>query len=190
MTAADLQASRGKVDYLVIALPELRDAAQALADDRQTKGLSSRVVVTDEIYDVQLGRRQPGYPTQSFCVGSCRMGPRYVVLAGRAARLPRLKEAGVHRRPRPDDVHSLGLFGCDTALSTSTATARRMSRSVASLRHPQESWRLPGQVEPTKRGQFRWTLPARCCWPTSRTRRRSFPRDSDWVADLLPEGMP
>ena len=39
------------MDYLVIASPALRDAAQQLADYRQRRALASRVVGIDEIYD-------------------------------------------------------------------------------------------------------------------------------------------
>ena len=118
MTAADLQLATDPVEYLVIAPPGLRDAAQQLADYRQTKGLSSRVVGTDEIYDsFNWGVASPEALREFLRHVSGTWGVRYVVLAGMGSFDYRdLGGRGEPQAPTLMTSTPNGLFGCDNCL--------------------------------------------------------------------------
>ena len=110
---------RDRVDYVVITSPDLQDAAQSLADYRQSKGLSSRVVTTQEIYDsVNHGLADP-HAIQTFIASAIRnWKTRYVVLVGRGSFDYRnLLGAGAPQAPTLLTVTPQGLYGCDTCLA-------------------------------------------------------------------------
>jgi hypothetical protein len=120
MTAADLQSSRDRVNYLVIAPPALQDAAQALAKYRQDKGLSSRVVSTSEIYDsYNWGVASPN-AVRDFLRQAVRgWDVRYVTLVGLGSFDYRdLGGKGELPMAAPTLMTSTpnGLFGCDNCL--------------------------------------------------------------------------
>lgn len=119
MTAADLQTTRDHVDYLVIAPPVLRDAAQTLADYRQGRGLNSRVVDTDEIYDSYNNGIPSPYAVRDFLRQTARTwGVRYVVLVGIGSYDYRdLKALGEPQAPTLLTSTPYGLYGCDNCLA-------------------------------------------------------------------------
>ena len=118
MTAADLQYSRDRVDYLVIAAPELRDAAQALADYREARGLASRVVGTDEIYDsFSWGMATPEALRDFLRFATRSWGVRFVVLAGPGTF--DYRDLGDRLEPQVPTLMTStpsGLFACDSCL--------------------------------------------------------------------------
>jgi len=119
MTAADLQTSLDRVDYLVIAPPVLRGAAQQLADYRQTTGLSSRVVGTDEIYDsFNWGVASPTAVREFLRQVVGPWGVRYVALVGMGSFDYRdLGGRGAPQAPTLMTSTPNGLFGCDNCLA-------------------------------------------------------------------------
>ena len=75
----------GAADYLVITAAALRSAAQELADYRSSRGLATRVVTTQEIYDEFSAGLPSPFGIRDFiaCAATTwRPAPRYVVLAG------------------------------------------------------------------------------------------------------------
>lgn len=119
MTAADLQTTRDRVSYLVIAPPALRDAAQTLADYRQGRGLNSRVVGTDEIYDSYNWGIASPYAVRDFLrqVVSA-WGVRYGVLVGIGTLDYRdLMGLGEPQAPTLMTSTPNGLYGCDNCLA-------------------------------------------------------------------------
>lgn len=131
----DLQLATDPVDYLVIAPLGSRDAAQQLADYRQTKGLSSRVVGTDEIYDsFNWGIASPEalreFLRRLAGPGACATSSwlAWVALITGTSEGAASPRRPPRRRPPPTACSA-----ATTALWISTATAHRTSRLVASL---------------------------------------------------------
>ncbi len=84
-TPSDLRDRTNAADYVVITVPQLQAAVQALADYRQGKGLSSKVVLLEDIYDeFNAGLSEPP-AIRTFlqhAASAWAIAPRYVVLAG------------------------------------------------------------------------------------------------------------
>jgi autotransporter-associated beta strand protein len=81
----DLKATTNEAQYVVITVPELKPAAQALADYRGTKGLKTMVVLLDDIYDefnAGLANPEAIRAFLTYATFKWQTGPRYVVLAG------------------------------------------------------------------------------------------------------------
>lgn len=118
MTAGDLGSVTDRVDYLVIAPPELRDAAQSLADYRQTTGLASRVVGTEEIYDsFNWGIASPEAIREGLRHLTPAWGIRYVALVGPGSFDYRdLGGRGEPRLPTLMTSTPQGLYACDNCL--------------------------------------------------------------------------
>lgn len=84
-TEAASRSVRSGGQYLVIAPPELRDAALRLAAYRAGGGLSTAVVDTDQIFDELSAGIPTPHALRSFVAGALatwRTKPRYLVLAG------------------------------------------------------------------------------------------------------------
>ncbi len=113
MTAADLQTTRDRVDYLVIAPPALVDAAQTLADYRH-----GRVVGTDEIYDsYNWGIASPHAVRDFLRRAASNWGVRYVALVGIGSFDYRdLGGKGEPQAPTLLTSTPNGLYGCDNCL--------------------------------------------------------------------------
>jgi hypothetical protein len=82
---ADLRATTNEAQYVVITVPELKTAAQSLADYRATKGLKTMVVLLEDIYDnFNNGLPDPNAIRSflSYATFKWQTSPRYVVLAG------------------------------------------------------------------------------------------------------------
>lgn len=82
---SDLRRSGNAADYLVITTAALVPAAQELADLRAARGLASRVVAVEDIYDeFAFGRRDPRAIRDflAYAHAGWSTPPRYVVLAG------------------------------------------------------------------------------------------------------------
>jgi hypothetical protein len=82
---SDLTNTANAADYLVLAPMELKEAAQALADYRQSKGLTAMVVDLEDIYDeFNHGISSPeaikAFVTHAY--HNWTQSPSYVVLAG------------------------------------------------------------------------------------------------------------
>jgi hypothetical protein len=190
MTAADLQ-SRDQVDYLVIAPPLLQDAAQELADYRQGKGLSSRVVGTDEIYDSYRGVASPHAVREFLRQAASNWGVRYVVLVGLGSYDYRdLEGKGEPQAPTLMTSTPNGLFGCDNCLADfdgdgapDVAIGRIPAASAADLQTYLSKVKAyeGGTVSLSGAGVM---LLADKSDPAA----GYFPQDSDWVAELLPSG--
>lgn len=118
MTTGDLASVTDRVDYLVIAPPELRDAAQSLADYRQATGLTSRVVGTEEIYDsFNWGIASPEAVREGLRHLTPAWGIRYVVLAGPGSFDYRdLGGRGEPQLPTLMTSTPQGLYACDNCL--------------------------------------------------------------------------
>ncbi len=83
--AADLRDNRAGADYLVIAPAALQDAAQALVNYRQTRGLTVKLVELEAVYDqFSHGIAGPGAIRDFLAYAHANWGrkPRYAVLAG------------------------------------------------------------------------------------------------------------
>ncbi len=83
--ASDLAASYHSVDYLVLTTAELQDAAQGLADYRQSRGLDTLVVDLADVYDEFNHGLAEAPAIRDFLAHayqSWAQAPRYVVLAG------------------------------------------------------------------------------------------------------------
>lgn len=84
-SAAELTSRKQRVDYLVLAPPELREAAQRLADYRQRLGLETLVVDLDQVMDeFNAGISDPRAIRDflTYAYSRWNQPPRYVVLAG------------------------------------------------------------------------------------------------------------
>jgi Peptidase family C25 len=83
---AGLRSSRNGADYLVITAQSLRTAAQALADYRRGRGLSTQLVTVDDIMDdFADGLLDPAaiHELVAYAAASWQTHPRYVTLAGK-----------------------------------------------------------------------------------------------------------
>lgn len=84
-TAPSLLSTGNRADYLVIAPPALRDAAERLADLRRAQGLTAMVADLDQIMDTfNAGVSDPRALRSFLTYARTRwsQGPRYVALAG------------------------------------------------------------------------------------------------------------
>jgi hypothetical protein len=192
MIAADLQSSSDPVDYLIIAPPALVDAAQTLANYRQGKGLSSRVVGTDEICDsYNWGVASPHAVRDFLRDAFHNWGVRYVVLVGTGSFDYRdLGGKGEPQAPTLMTSTPNGLFGCDNCLvdfdgdgAPDMAVGRIPAASVVDLQT------YLAKVEAYEKG----TVPlyqagAMLLADKPDPAAGYFPQDSDWVAELLPSG--
>ncbi len=192
MTAADLQYSRDRVDYLVIASPELRDAAQELADYREARGLASRVVGTDEIYDsFSWGMATPEALRDFLRFATRNWGVRFVVLAGPGTF--DYRDLGNQLEPQVPTLMTStpsGLFACDSCLvdfdgdgAPDVPISRIPATTAADIQL------VVGKVSAYEKSaaplrQARLLLLADRSDPAA----GSFSRDSDAVAQLLPPG--
>ena len=193
MTAADLQSSSDPVDYLIIAPPALVDAAQTLADYRQGKGLSSRVVGTDEIYDSYNWGVASPHAVRDFLRDAFRnWGVRYVVLAGIGSFDYRdLGGKGEPQAPTLMTSTPNGLFGCDNCLvdfdgdsAPDMAIGRIPAASVVDLQT------YLAKVEAYEKGTVPlYNAGAMLLADKPDSAAGYFPQDSDWVAELLPSGI-
>jgi hypothetical protein len=83
--ANDLKSTEHEIDYLVVHGPGLEDGAAALAADRTAKGLSSKVVSIEDVYNAFNHGIRDGRALKAFLGYAYRQwlkSPRYVVLAG------------------------------------------------------------------------------------------------------------
>ena len=83
---AGLRSSRNGADYLVITAESLRTAAQALADYRKGRGLSTQLVTVEDVMDdFADGLLDPAAIHQlvTFAAANWQSRPRYVTLAGK-----------------------------------------------------------------------------------------------------------
>ncbi|MFZ1573726.1 MAG: C25 family cysteine peptidase, partial [Chromatiaceae bacterium] len=190
MTAADLGSARDRVDYLVIAPPALREAAQTLADYRQGRALDSRVVGVDEIYDsYNWGVASPHALREFLRWATQSWGVRYVVLAGTGSFDYRdLWGQGELQAPTLMTSTPFGLFGCDNCLvdfngdgAPDVALGRIPAANEADLQaylakvdvYEKEAVPLPQAA-------------AMLLADKSDPAAGYFSRDSDWVAEQLP----
>jgi hypothetical protein len=84
-TAPSLLSKANRADYLVIAPPALRDAAERLADLRRAQGLTAMVADLDQIMDTFNAGVSDPHALRSFLTYArtqWSQGPRYVALAG------------------------------------------------------------------------------------------------------------
>ena len=193
MTAADLQSSSDPVDYLIIAPPALVDAAQTLANYRQGKGLSSRVVGTDEIYDsYNWGVASPHAVRDFLRDAFHNWGVRYVVLVGIGSFDYRdLGGKGEPQTPTLMTSTPNGLFGCDNCLvdfdgdsAPDMAIGRIPAASVVDL----QTYLV--KVEAYEKGTVSlYNAGAMLLADKPDSAAGYFPQDSDWVAELLPSGI-
>ncbi|NMQ19477.1 hypothetical protein E4P82_09865 [Candidatus Competibacter phosphatis] len=193
MTAADLQSSSDPVDYLIIVPPALVDAAQTLADYRQGKGLSSRVVGTDEIYDsYNWGVASPHAVRDFLRDAFHNWGVRYVVLVGIGSFDYRdLGGKGEPQAPTLMTSTPNGLFGCDNCLvdfdgdgAPDMAIGRIPAASVVDLQT------YLAKVEAYEKGTVSlYQAGAMLLADKPDSAAGYFPQDSDWVAELLPSGI-
>lgn len=193
MTAADLQSSSDPVDYLIIAPPALVDAAQTLANYRQGKGLSSRVVGTDEIYDsYNWGVASPHAVRDFLRDAFHNWGVRYVVLVGIGSFDYRdLGGKGEPQAPTLMTSTPNGLFGCDNCLvdfdgdgAPDMAVGRIPAASVVDLQT------YLAKVEAYEKGTVSlYQAGAMLLADKPDSAAGYFPQDSDWVAELLPSGI-
>jgi hypothetical protein len=80
-----LKAHRNEGRYVVITVPDLKDSAEELAAYRKNQGLSSHVVLLEDIYDeFNAGNADPAAIRSflAFAVRYWKEAPEYVVLAG------------------------------------------------------------------------------------------------------------
>ncbi len=193
MTAADLKSSRDRVDYLIIAPPVLVDAAQALADYRQGKGLVSRVVGTDEIYDsYNWGIATPHAVREFLRQAALNWYVHHVALVGIGSfdyRNPMGK--GEPQAPTLMTSTPNGLFGCDNCLADfdgdgapDLAIGRIPAASTADLQTYLDKVKAYEKVQVSLR-QAGTLLLADKTDPAA----GYFSQDSDWVAELLPSGI-
>lgn len=192
MTAADLQSSSDPVDYLIVAPPALVDAAQALANYRQGKGLSSRVVGTDEIYDsYNWGVASPHAVRDFLRDAFHNWGVRYVVLVGIGSFDYREGSKGEPQAPTLMTSTPNGLFGCDNCLvdfdgdgAPDMAIGRIPAASVVDLQT------YFAKVEAYEKGTVSlYNAGAMLLADKPDSAAGYFPQDSDWVAELLPSGI-
>jgi hypothetical protein len=193
MTAADLQSSSDPVDYLIIAPPALVDAAQTLADYRQGKGLSSRVVGTDEIYDsYNWGVASPHAVRDFLRDAFHNWSVRYVVLLGIGSFDYRdLGGKGEPQAPTLMTSTPNGLFGCDNCLvdfdgdgAPDMAIGRIPAASVVDLQT------YLAKVKAYEKGTVSlYNAGAMLLADKPDPAAGYFPQDSDWVAELLPSGI-
>ncbi|MFZ1326453.1 MAG: C25 family cysteine peptidase [Candidatus Contendobacter sp.] len=110
-----------QISYLVLTAPGLQAAAQTLADYRQSRGQSSRVVTTQEIYDSRNGGIANPYAVQQFLTHAIsRWGVRHIVLVGTGSFDYRdLKASGEPQVPTLLTATPNGLYGCDNCLADS-----------------------------------------------------------------------
>jgi hypothetical protein len=192
MTAANLKSSRDRVDYLIIAPPVLVDAAQALADYRQDKGLDSRVVGTDEIYDSYNWGIATPHAVREFLRQAARnWDVRHVALVGIGSFDYRnLMGKGEPQAPTLMTSTPNGLFGCDNCLADfdgdgapDLAIGRIPAASTTDLQTYLDKVKAyeKGQVSLRQAGTL---LLADKTDPAA----GYFSNDSDWVAELLPAG--
>jgi len=193
MTAADLQTTRDQVDYLVIAPPVLRDAAQALADYRQGRGLNSRVVGTDEIYDSYNGGVASPYAVRDFLRQTARTwGARYAVLVGIGSYDYRdLMGLGEPQAPTLLTSTPYGLYGCDNCLADfdgdgapDLAISRIPAASAADVQTYLAKVKTYEQRTVTLRQAGALFLADK-----RDSEAGNFAQDSDSLAALLPAGM-
>lgn len=81
----DLKDNTHRVDYLVIYGPGLRDGAEQLAADRASKGLRTKIVPVESVFDAFSHGIRDGRAIKTFLGYAYRQwetGPRYVVIAG------------------------------------------------------------------------------------------------------------
>ncbi|MER2601747.1 MAG: C25 family cysteine peptidase, partial [Candidatus Competibacter phosphatis] len=192
MTAADLQSSSDPVDYLIIAPPALVDAAQTLADYRQGKGLSSRVVGTDEIYDsYNWGIASPHAVRDFLRDAFHNWSVRYVVLVGIGSFDYREGSKGEPQAPTLMTSTPNGLFGCDNCLvdfdgdgAPDMAIGRIPAASAVDLQT------YLTKVEAYEKGTVSLTQAGVMLLADKPDSAAGyFPQDSDWVAELLPSGI-
>ena len=84
-SSSNLSKRHNKADYLVIAPEELKDAAQSLADYRQSQGLKTMVVLLEDIMDeFNTGIYSPEAIRDflTYAYQNWRGHPKYVVLLG------------------------------------------------------------------------------------------------------------
>jgi hypothetical protein len=84
-TAPSLLSTGNRAEYLVIAPPALRDAAERLADLRRAQGLTAMVAGLDQIMDTFNAGVSDPHALRSFLTYArtqWSQGPRYVALAG------------------------------------------------------------------------------------------------------------
>ena len=188
MTAADLQTTRDRVDYLVIAPPTLVDAAQALADYRH-----GRVVGTDEIYDSYNWGIASPYAVRDFLRrADGQWGVRYVVLAGIGSFDYRdLGGKGEPQAPTLLTSTPNGLYGCDNCLvdfdgdgAPDVAIGRIPAASAADFQAYLSKVKAYEQKAVSLR-QAGALLLADKRDPEA----GNFAQDSDSLATLLPSGM-
>lgn len=82
---SDLRDVANEAEHVIITVPLLSEGAQALADHRAAKGLKSRVVLLEDIYDEFSGGVAEPVGIRRFlryAVNQWSVGPRYAVLAG------------------------------------------------------------------------------------------------------------
>ena len=83
---AGLRSSRNGADYLVITAQSLRPAAQALADYRKGRGLSTQLVTVEDVMDdFADGLLDPAamHELVTYAAANWQPRPRYVALAGK-----------------------------------------------------------------------------------------------------------
>ncbi len=108
-----------QVDYVVITTPTLADAAAALADYRASTGLTTRVILLDDIYATfSDGIETPHAIRDLLRYATRKWGTRYAVLAGLGSMDYRdLYGLGEEIVPSPMTATPFGLFACDSCLA-------------------------------------------------------------------------
>ena len=119
-----LQSPSAGADYLVITHPDLQQALQPLIEHRQTQGLRTAVITTDQIYD----RFSGGLPTPTALTDFLRWAtetwpapaPSFVLLAGDASYDPLDYTSGPYQNLVPTALRAtqeMGETASDNALA-------------------------------------------------------------------------
>lgn len=112
-----------RADYLIVAPPQFAEACDALAEHRARGGASAAVVRTDDV----AGRFGAG--PEGLARFVARVGPRFLLLAGDADRVPTFERPAAYRSDR---------FACDPDLATDhlfgAVTGRLPADTVEELR--------------------------------------------------------
>jgi hypothetical protein len=118
--ANDLKSGAHRVDYLVVYGNGLQDGAVALAADRAAKGLATKLVSVESIFDAFNHGIRDGRAIKAFLGYAYRQwmtGPRYVVLAGDGSLDYRnYLGMGASLVPTPPADHPNGVFASDHGL--------------------------------------------------------------------------